>query len=123
MISVSPSSRMADTIDQMRNRGFHFLLPSFGGANCPLVQLANYPVDFLILSPELVSYVMRTERSKSAVHAIVKFANSLDADVIAEGVSNADQAEAFFQTECLYAAGELGGKYMAARYIRRKGES
>lgn len=117
------TSKMAETIEQMRNRGFHFLLPGFGGANCPLMQLARYPVDHLLLSPEMVSYAMQTERSKAAVHAIVEFARGLEAEVIAEGVSNANQAEAFFQTECLYAAGDLSGKYMAARYIRRKGDS
>ena len=94
--------KMAEGIEQMRNRGFHFLLPNFGGANCPLMQLAEYPVDFLLLSSEMTSFVMQSERSKAAVHAILGFARSLDADVIADGVSNANQAEAFFQTECLY---------------------
>ena len=117
------TAKMAQTIEQMRNRGFHFLLPGFGGANCPLMQLARYPVDHLLLSQEMVTYVMQTERSKAAIRAIVEFAHKLDADVIAEGVANANQAEAFFQTECLYAAGDLGGRYMAPRYIRRKGEN
>ena len=119
---IDGTTKMSRVIDNLRNRGFHFMLTGFGGNNCPLMKLSEFPVDFVMLSQEVTSYIGRNERSNAAVHSIVEFVNGLGADPIADGISTANQAEALFQAECRYVAGALAGKYTPERYIRKRSE-
>ena len=107
-------------IENLRNRGFHFMLTGFGGSNSPLMKLSEYPVDYVMLSQEITAYIGKNERSNAAVHSIVSFVDGLGADAIADGISTANQAEAFFEADCRYIAGNLAGKYTLERYIRKR---
>ena len=113
-------NRHSMMIEQLRNRGFHFMITDFGGSNSPLMRLAYFPVDFVMMSQEINGYLNKGERSLSAVGSIVDFIDGMGATAIADGVSNAEQAELLYQAECKYGAGSLAGKYMAERYIRNK---
>lgn len=107
-------------IENLRNRGFHFMLTGFGGNDSPLMKLSDYPVDYVMLSQEITTYIGKNERSNAAVSSVVSFVSGLGADSIADGVSTANQAEAFFEADCRYIAGNLAGKYTLERYIRKK---
>lgn len=107
-------------IEQLRNRGFHFMLTDFGGINSPLMKLAYFPVDYVMLSQEMISYLGKDERSVSAVSSIVDFIEGMEADVIADGVANLEQAEQLFKARVRFGAGSLAGRYMTERYLRRK---
>lgn len=113
----------AERLQAMRNRGFHFMLTDFGADTCPLMRLAGFPVDYVMLSPEVTHYIGRNERSDNAVQSIVDFVDGLGATPIADGVLDSHQAETFHEFGCTYCAGPLAGKYMAERYVRRRGES
>jgi len=109
-------------IEQLRNRGFHFMITDFGGINSPLMRLAYFPVDYVMLSSELLGYLQEESRAYSAIEAIVEFSDSMGAEVIADGVSKAEQAEMLYEAQVKYGAGTLAGNYIAERYIRKKGE-
>ena len=108
-------------IEQLRNRGFHFMITDFGGINSPLMRLAYFPVDYVMLSSELLAYLQQESRAYSAIEAIVEFSDSMGAEVIADGVSKAEQAEMLYEAQVKYGAGNLAGTYIAERYIRKKG--
>jgi len=110
-------------IENLRNRGFHFMLTDFGGINSPLIRLAYYPVDYVQLSEEMIGYLVDGSRSLEAVESIVEFASGMGAETIADGVTKAEQAELLFKAQCKYGSGPLVGKYMASRYLRNKKES
>lgn len=112
----------AASIRNLRNRGFHFMLSDFGGNTCPMMRLADFPVDYVMLSPEVSYYIDRSERADGAVKSIIGFVDDLEAEPIADGVQNSHQAEILHTFECRYCAGSLAGKYMQERYIRRKKE-
>ncbi len=114
------SVKHARVIENLRNRGFHFLLTGFGGSNSPLMKLSEYPVDYVMLSQEVTMYIGKNERSNAAVHSIVEFVGGLGADPIADGISTANQAEALFEADCRYVAGNLAGKYTLERYVRKR---
>ncbi len=113
---------VADNIKKLRNRGFHFMLMDFGSISSPIMKLSEYEVDYVMLSPELTQYIGKGERSDSAVKSLIDFVSGLGAEPIADGISNVGQAEILYELDCQYCAGELAGKYMAERYIRRKGK-
>ncbi len=108
------------TMRNLRNRGFHFMLSGFGGTNCPMMRLADFPVDYVMLSPELAGYLERGERSEGAVKSVISFVSDLEAEAIADGVRSSHQAELLHSFECSYIAGALAGHYLQARYIRSK---
>ena len=110
------------TIRNLRNRGFHLMLSGFGGADCPMMRLADYPVDYVMLSPELAPYLERDERGEGAVRSIISFVSDLEAEVIADGVRSSHQAELLHSFECNYCAGALAGHFLQARHIRSKAD-
>lgn len=113
---------ITEMIRRLRNRGFHFMLTGFGGDTCPMMRLSAFEVDYVMLSPEVTQYVGISERADSAVKSIIDFVNGLGAEPIADAVKNAQQAERLYECECSYIAGSLAGKYMAERYVRKKGD-
>lgn len=112
--------RSAGMINNMRNCGLHFMLTDFGGSMCPMMRLSDFPVDYVMLSPEVANYIGRDERADNAVKSIVSFVNDIGSEPIADGVYNSKQAETLYSFECTYCAGSLAGKYMTERYVRRK---
>lgn len=122
LLTDTGSEEAADTINNMRNRGFHFMLNEFGGDSCPMMRLANFPVDFVMLSPEVVNYIGKNERSDSAVQSIIDFIGDMGGEPIADGVSTSRQAETLYEFECAYCAGKLAGDYVAERFVRSKAE-
>lgn len=114
--------RHAKAISNLRNLGFHFLLTGFGGSDSPLMKLSEFPVDYVMLSQEIIGYLGKTERAASAVKSIVEFVSQLGAEPIADGVANAAQAEALYEAQCRYISGALAGKYTLERYIRKRTE-
>ena len=122
LLTDTGSEEAADTINNMRNRGFHFMLNDFGGDACPMMRLANFPVDYVMLSPEVASYIGRNERSDSAVKSTLDFVSDLGCEPIADGVSTSRQAETLYEFECSYCAGKLAGDYVIERAIRTRAD-
>lgn len=108
------------SIENLRNRGFHFMITEFGGMNSPLMRLTYFPVDYVQMSNELIAYLREDERAEYAINSIVEFADGLGAEVIADGISKSEQAEILYKAHCKYGAGPLAGNYVAERYLRRK---
>ena len=119
-ILLQGNSRHSMMIEQLRNRGFHFMIPDFGGINTPLMKLALFPVDYVMMSQEVNGYLGKGQRSLAAVSSVVDFIDGMGANAIADGVSSAEQAEQLFQANCKYGAGSLTGKFVAERYLRNK---
>lgn len=115
--------QVPNSIQSMRNLGFHFMLTNFGGSSCPMMRLSDYPVDYVMLSPEVSNYIGRGERSDNAVKSIISFVNDIGSEPVADGVFNSHQAEMLYSFECSYCAGSLSGKYMTERYVKRKSDS
>ena len=112
----------AAAITNLRNRGFHFMLTEFGGNACPMMRLADFPADYVMLSPEVSNYIGRSERSDSAVKSILDFISDMGGEPIADGVSTSRQAERLYEFECSYCAGKLAGDFVGERFVRSRAE-
>ena len=112
--------RAATTIGNLRNRGYHFMLTDFGGDVCPMMRLAGFPVDYVMLSPEVTYYIGKGTRSDNAVQSIIGFVNDMGSEPIADGVLNSKQAEELRSFGCMYCAGSNLGKYVPERSIKKK---
>lgn len=107
-------------LTNLRNRGFHFMLTDFAADGCQLMRLADFPVDYVMLSPQVTHYIGRSERADNAVQAVIDFVEDLDAKAIAEGVANVRQAETLHEAGCSYCAGPLAGSYLEEHQVRYK---
>ncbi len=112
--------KASESIQNMRNFGFHFMLTGFGGSYCPMMRLSNFSVDYVMLSPEVANYIGRDERSDNAVKSIISFVNDIGSEPVADGVFNIRQAETLYSFECSYCAGSLSGKYVTEKYVKRR---
>ena len=113
----------AKTIRILHGYGFHFMLTNFGSRSCPVLRLADFPVDYVLLSPELTHFLSRDHRAHSAVGSVVSLVNDIGAVPIADGVSASHQAEIFHEFGCTYCAGDLAGVYLPEIKIRRNTEN
>ena len=113
-------STAAEIIRNLRNRGFHFMLEDFGGDVCPMMRLADFPVDYVMLSPEVANHIGKGERSDNAVKSIIGFVSDLGCEPVADGVVSSKQAEMLYELGCAYCTGSLAGRYTAEKYIRLK---
>jgi EAL domain-containing protein (putative c-di-GMP-specific phosphodiesterase class I) len=109
----------AKTIRILHGYGFHFMLTNFGSRNSPVLRLADFPVDYVLLSPELTHFLSRDQRAHNAVGSVVSLVNDIGAVPIADGVMASHQAEMFHEFGCTYCAGDLAGKYLPEEEIRR----
>ena len=119
---ISGNVQHRNNIEQLRNHGFHVMLTDFGGINSPLMKLAYYPVDYVMMSREILKYLNEDDRSLSAVTAIVDFAEEMGASAIADGVTNANQAELLYRAQFRFGAGSLIGKYQTERSFKNKND-
>jgi len=108
----------ATVLSNLRNRGFHFMLTEFAADGCQLMRLADFPVDYVMLSPQVTHYIGRSERADNAVQAVIDFVEDLDAKAIAEGVTNIRQAETLHEAGCSYCAGDLAGGYLDEKDVK-----
>lgn len=97
---------------RLRQRGYHVLLAGFGESGCPFIRLSELSVDYVLLTPSLLQYIGKNERSDQAVHSIISFVNDLQCEPVADGVQNSSQAEALYKFGCNFCAGSLSGDYL-----------
>lgn len=121
-ILMKGNKTLSVTIQNLRNRGYHFMMTDFGGDGCPVMRLTDFPVDYVMMSPEAIQKMGRGERFDNAVHSLINFITEMGAIPIADGVQDIHQTESLYEYGCVYCAGALSGKYMAERYIRKKSE-
>lgn len=110
----------AENINVLRDKGFHFLLNSFGGDNCNMIKMADFNVDFVMLSSSVIKTLGSNERADSCVRSLINFVNDLGAEPVATEIFENSQRSQLSEYQCLYYTGDSAGKYIAERYMRRR---
>ena len=89
----------------LRLMGVHLHMDDFGTGYSSLSYLHRYPLDTLKIDRSFVTQVARPGDSAEIIRSIVLLADSLDMDVIAEGVETPLQLERIRALRCGYAQG------------------
>jgi len=101
---------VADTIRRLSRLGVRFVLDDFGTGYSSLAYLSGLPIDGLKVDQSFVRALGTDERSTAITTAIVRMAQALSLEVIAEGVEAAHQLRALRALRC-----ELGQGYLFHR--------
>ncbi|HWH33029.1 MAG TPA: EAL domain-containing protein [Egibacteraceae bacterium] len=111
MLEITESALIKDTpatlrvLRDLKALGVRIAVDDFGTGYSALSYLRQFPIDVLKISKPFVDDVRRGAEERALTEAIVRIAQALRLDTIAEGVEHADQREALRDMGCGYGQG------------------
>jgi len=108
---------VADTIRRLSRLGVRFVLDDFGTGYSSLAYLSGLPIDGLKVDQSFVRSLGTDERSTAITTAIVRMAQALSLEVIAEGVEAAHQLRALRALRCELGQGFLFHEALTAEAV------
>lgn len=104
-VFIDDMDRALRWLDAVHHFGVRVYLDDFGTGYSSLSYLKRFPVDTLKVDKSFVRDMQERGNERSLVEAVVAMANSLDLDVVAEGVEEPQQAQILRDMQCRYAQG------------------
>jgi EAL domain-containing protein (putative c-di-GMP-specific phosphodiesterase class I) len=104
-------------LERCRAAGVRVSMDDFGTGYSNLGQLYRLRFDTIKLDQSLVRPMLTDPRAMEVVRAVVSMAKALGADLVAEGVEQAEERDRLEQLGCDYAQGYLIGKPAERRHI------
>jgi diguanylate cyclase (GGDEF)-like protein len=111
VLEIAESSAMHDppatieTLTKLRRLGVRLALDDFGTGYSSLSHLREFPIDLLKIAKPFVDRIDRDEADGMFVDAILRLANALCLEVVAEGIERREQAEALRGFGCALGQG------------------
>lgn len=104
--------RMAKSL---RSRGIKLYIDDFGTGYSSLSYLHRFPVDGIKIDKSFVDNLAQDETSQALVRTIIALAESLNLDIVAEGIEHAEQASLLQAMGCPHGQGYLFGRPVDVR--------
>jgi diguanylate cyclase (GGDEF)-like protein len=108
--SVLLREAAVESLRALRARGIGVSLDDFGIGHSSLAYLQRLPVDLVKIDQRFVRDVAFDPKSREFLTALVKLIQSLDLELIAEGIETMDQSAAIQEAGCMRAQGYLFSK-------------
>lgn len=106
-------------LNQIRELGVHISIDDFGTGYSSLSYVKDLPVNTLKIDMSFIRDIEHSEESKAIVFAIIKLAETLDMNVIAEGIENEEQLDILVDNGCSNAQGYLFSKPLIADEFKK----
>ena len=116
-VLLEEPASVSQTIRRVARLGVRFVLDDFGTGYSSLAYLTQLPIDGLKVDRSFVETLGTDKRSTAITTAIVRLAQALSVDVIAEGVETQRQLEALGELQCELAQGFLLHRPLSAHAI------
>jgi diguanylate cyclase (GGDEF)-like protein len=104
---IAQPHRTRDELCDLRSAGFQVYLDDFGTGYSSLNWLADLPIDGVKIDRSFIATMTEDPRRHALVAAILRLANDLNLEVVAEGIERADQVEALRRLGCRLGQGYL----------------
>ena len=92
-------------LGQLRSLGIHIAIDDFGTGYSSLAYLTQLQFDALKIDRSFVSQMIDSESHAAIVAAIITMTSKFNAEIVAEGVETAEQAQHLKKLGCRYAQG------------------
>jgi EAL domain-containing protein (putative c-di-GMP-specific phosphodiesterase class I) len=96
---------VAQTMTELRAMGVRIDLDDFGTGYSSLSYLHQFPIDTLKIDRSFIHRIGASDDAVEIVNTILALANSLDMEVVAEGVETEEQLQQLRKMHCAYAQG------------------
>lgn len=119
-------SLMADfelTIPQLtavKERGVGISIDDFGTGYSSLSFITNLPVDTLKIDQSFIRGLLSNENNRLLVKTIIDIGNTLELDIVAEGIETEEQLEELIALNCRYGQGYLFSKPLSALEVESR---
>jgi EAL domain-containing protein (putative c-di-GMP-specific phosphodiesterase class I) len=108
--SVLLREAAVESLRALRAHGIGVSLDDFGIGHSSLAYLQRLPVDLVKIDQRFVRDVAFDPKSREFLTALIKLIQSLDLELIAEGIETKDQSAAIQEAGCMRAQGYLFSK-------------
>lgn len=100
----------AKTFQELRGLGVRLAIDDFGTGYSSFTHLRSFTVDLLKIDLTFIRDLERSAHDRAIVQGIVRLADSLDLDVVAEGIETIGQRDLLTGMGCRYGQGYLFSK-------------
>jgi diguanylate cyclase len=90
---IKDSGLASELLFALSKMGIKIALDDFGTGYSSIQHLKAFPIDVLKIDKEFVSAIGRDESHEKLLAAVIRFAQTLDLTVVAEGIETIEQAE------------------------------
>lgn len=104
-------------VDELKRMGVRLSLSAFGTGKASLSHLNSLPIDFLKIDRSFVMAMDTHEPSRSMIMSVLAMANTLDIDVVAEGIESTVTLGRLKAAQCKYVQGNLISKAKSASFL------
>lgn len=104
-------------IDELKKMGVRLSLSAFGTGKASLIHLNRLPIDFLKIDRSFVMAMDTHGPSRSMVMSVLAMANTLDIDVVADGIESTDTLGKLRAAQCKFVQGNLISKAKSAAFL------
>jgi diguanylate cyclase len=116
-VLMQAAQRDANTLGRLRELGCRIAIDDFGTGYSSLAYLTDHSVSRLKIAQALVSRAPTDRRSAAVVHAAIDLGQTLEIEVIAEGVETAAHVDFLSSAGCEQAQGFYFGRPLGAPQI------
>ncbi len=118
MISENIES-IIETIKMLKSLGIKFSMDDFGTGYSSLSNIKRIPLDQIKIDQSFVSDLFTSSQDRSIVRTIIAMAQSLNLEVIAEGVETVEQRNLLIQKGCHNFQGYLFGRSVPVEELEK----
>ena len=90
---LARSEQIRPVLRDLRALGLRVAIDDFGAGHSSLAYLRELPIDVIKIDRMFVGEIGRRRESEAVVRTVITLAHELGAEVVAEGVETADQAD------------------------------
>ena len=102
---LSDAAAMRRSLTELTDMGIQLAIDDFGVGYSSLLELRDFPIAEVKIDRAFVADIVSNAASQDIVAAIVDIARSIGAEVVAEGIENAEQFDAIKRLGCDRAQG------------------
>lgn len=97
---IDASETTIKKLNEFANQGFRLAIDDFGTGYSSLSYLKKFPISILKIDRSFILSIQDNSDDKAIAHAIIAMGNSLNMQVIAEGIENEQQAQCLLDFGC-----------------------
>lgn len=121
------SAELVDELRLLNESGVRIAADDFGTGYSPLTRIIELPISMIKIDRQFVWNAVEDARSRAIVDSLLQLANTLDVDVVAEGVETSEQLDLLHKLDCRLAQGYLWSRPVApeaflAMLVERDGQ-